>query len=62
MALELLQSMAIWYPQDYFNTKAKSFFKEKYDELTIKKKVTFPKRDQLLIIKKVDEDNFKANY
>jgi hypothetical protein len=24
--------------------------------------VTFPKRDQLLIIKKVDEDNFKANY
>jgi hypothetical protein len=53
--------MAGWYPEDFFNPKSKSFFKGKYDEL-VAKKITFPKKDQLLIIKKVDEDNFKVNY
>jgi hypothetical protein len=61
MALELVQSLAGWYPEDYFKPKTKSYFKLKYEEL-IAKKISFPTKDQLLIIKKVDDDNFKVNY
>jgi hypothetical protein len=61
MALELVQAMAGWYPQDYNNPKTPSFFKASYDEL-LRKRVTFPNREQQLIIKKTDEDNFKVNY
>lgn len=52
MALELVQAMAGLYPQDY-NSKTPSFFKASYDEL-LRKKVTFPNREQHLIIKKTD--------
>lgn len=61
MALELVQAMAVWYPYDYSNPKVPSFFKTSYEEL-LKKKITFPSREQQFIIKKTDEDNFKNNY
>lgn len=60
MALELVQAMAAWYPVDYFE-KGKSFFRRAYEQL-IAKKVTFPKADQHIIIKKNEEENFRANY
>ena len=61
MALELVQAMAAWYPNDYSSPKTPSFFKSSYEEL-LKKRVTFPNKEQQLIIKKTDEENFKSNY
>lgn len=61
MALELVQAMASWYPYEYSDPKVPSYFKNKYEEL-LKKRVTFPNREQQLIIKKADEEVFKSNY
>ena len=41
LALELVFSMAKWYPNDFIDSRSKSIFKINYDSL-IKNKVTFP--------------------
>lgn len=53
LALELVQAIAKWYPQEYDNKDKKSLFKKRYDEL-LAKKITFPKENTYMIVKPVD--------
>ena len=60
-ALELVKSMAIWYPKDYINKHLNSIFKDQYDEL-LDKRVVFPEEKEFKYVKNKDKEKFIKNF
>ena len=59
--LELVRSIAGWYPKDFINKGLNSIFQDNYLEL-VKKKVVFPEEKQYKYIKSKDKEKFVKNY
>ena len=53
--------MARWYPKEYDDKEADSFFKQYYERL-LKMGVVFPEDKYFAFINKTDEDIFQKNY